>query len=172
MKYALSTKPMTSELKNVLSPFLEDNNVRFENMYNGRSIRLFVTATFDTTDNRTSEKISEFHIRANFQPKNFMHCPERDLFEIVAPEELNSRIVFPNWENLYDRQKQPEYISLDFARTGLWRFLLQLTNPDLKTKLSWCLIKHGFDKIAAATDSGQEALLKITEPGIQVVRVK
>ena len=170
IKPIMNKKPMTSELRDVLSPYMKDDSMMVDNLSQNGHIKMYVTATFDTTNNRTSENISDFHIRANYQSKNFVHCPERDLFEIIASGSvINTGIMRPNWEKLYKEEMQPEYISLNFERTQLWRYLLLLTNPELKTMFSWCLIRHGFDKIVTRTKSGQEALLKITDPGLQII---
>lgn len=169
IKTTITKKPMTSTLKEVLTPYMSDDSTMVHNLQQDGHVRMYVTATFDTTSNRTSEKIADFHIRANYHSKNFVNCYERDLFEIVAPGSANTVVKRPNWEKLYKEEMQPEYISLNFERTQLWRHLLLLTDPELKTMFSWCLIRHGFDKIVTPTKSGQKALLKIADPGLQII---
>lgn len=159
-------KPLTSELKNVLTPFVGDDVTR--SIFN--TLKVYVTATFDSDKYYNSEKISKFDIKANYQAKNFVHSNERDLFLISSGARTqNVDWLHPDWEKLYERGLQPEYICLNFERTALWRFLLMLTDPELKTMFSYCLIRHGFDKIIARSESERNALLKIVDPDIQII---
>ena len=134
-----------------------------------RHLRMFITATFDTNSNTSSEKITGFHVAARYAPKDFVNTKERDIFEIVHRCYSANNISSFNWEEQYRLRIQPDDVTLYFERHQLWRFIVLIAaDPSLKQKFTKTLLDAEITTIFAKTSSERDALMAIVEPSIHI----